>query len=70
MRISSWHGIWLAVDGTEPDLIVDILKTWRDSLLHQHKTKYDKAIEGVMAIQSDDNPLIIESKLKACFSLL
>ena len=61
------YGLRLAVDGTEPDLIMDILETWRDSLLHQHKTKYDKVIEGIMSIQSGDNPRIIESKLKRLF---
>ena len=61
------YGVRLAVDGTEPDLIMDILETWRESLLHEHKSKYQKVIEGIMAIQSGDNPRIIESKLKRLY---
>ena len=61
------YGVRLAVDHTEPDLIMDILEAWRDSLLHEHQSKYQKVIEGIMAIQSSDSPRIIESKLKRIY---
>ena len=57
----------LAVDGTEPDLIMDILETWKDSLLHEQERKYQKVIEALMAIQSGDNPRIVEHKLSVLY---
>lgn len=60
-------GVRLAVDGTEPDLIMDILETWMESLLHEQKRKYQKVIEGIMAIQSGDNPRIVEHKLSVLY---
>ncbi len=57
----------LAVDGTEPDLIMDILKTWLASLEHEYKTKHQKVIEGIMSIQSGDNPRIVEHKLSVIY---
>jgi len=59
--------VQLAVDGTEPDLIMDILETWMESLLHEQKRKYQKVIEGIMAIQSGDNPRIIGHKLEVLY---
>lgn len=59
--------IRLAVDGTEPDLILDLLETWMESLVHEQKRKYQKAIEGIMAIQSGDNPRIVEHKLSVIY---
>lgn len=57
----------LVVDGTEPALIMDMLETWKKSLLREQETKYIKVIEAVMAIQSGDNPKIIEHKLSLIF---
>lgn len=57
----------LAVDGTEPDLIMDIMKTWLESLEHEYKRKHQKVIEGIMAIQSGDNPRIVEYKLQRLY---
>ena len=59
--------VQLAVDGTEPDLIMDILKTWMESLVHEQETKYKKVIEAIMAIQSGDNPRIVAHKLEVIF---
>ena len=60
-------GIRLATDGTEPELIVTILGTWMESLLHEQKVKYRKTIEGIMSIQSGDNPRIVEQKLNVLY---
>ena len=57
----------LAVDGTEPALIADLLQTWMRSLLHEHEVKYRKVIEGMMAIQAGDNPRIVEHKLSVIY---
>jgi flagellar motor component MotA len=59
--------IHLMVDGTEPDLIMDILKTWMNSLLHEQEVKYLKVIEGIKAVQHGDNPRIIEKKLEVLY---
>ncbi len=57
----------LTVDGTEPALIMDMLETWKKSLMHEHEVKYWKVIEGIMSIQSGDNPRIIEHKLSVIY---
>lgn len=68
----------LVVDGTEPALIMDMLETWKKSLLHEHEVKYQallhehevkyiKTIEAMMAIQAGDNPKIIAHKLSTIF---
>ena len=57
----------LAVDGTEPDLIVDILETWLESLAHEYKRKHQKVIEGIMSIQAADHPRVVEHKLSLIF---
>jgi len=57
----------LAIDGTEPALIMDILETWLTSLEHEYKRKHQKVIEGIMAIQAGDNPRIIERKLEVIY---
>ena len=59
--------VQLVVDGTEPGLIMDILETWMESLLHEQKRKYQKVIEGAMAIQAGDNPRIVEHKLEVIY---
>lgn len=57
----------LAVDGTEPALIMDIMETWLQSLEHEYKRKRQKVIEGIMSIQSGDNPRIVEHKLSVLY---
>ena len=57
----------LAIDGTEPDLIMDILETWLESLEHEYGRKHQKVIEGIMSIQSGDNPRIVEHKLQVIY---
>ena len=42
-------GFRLAVDGTEPDLILGILTTWLESLEHEYRRKHQKVIEGIMS---------------------
>lgn len=60
-------GVNLAADGTEPELIMDMLKTWKRSLLHEQEMKYTKVIEGIMSIQSGDNPRIVEHKVSLIY---
>ena len=55
------------VDGTEPGLVMDILEAQQESLLREHEVKLRKVVEGVMAIQSGDNPRIVGQKLQALY---
>ena len=59
--------IRLIVDGTEPGLVVNILEAQQESLLRAQEIKYRKVVEGVMSIQSGDNPRIVEQKLKSLY---
>ena len=61
------EAVRLAVDGTEPELVQAILSTWMESLLHEQEVKYRKALEGIMSIQSGDNPRIIGQKLNVLY---
>ena len=60
-------GLRLAVDGTEPELVQAILGTWMSSLIHEHEVKYRKVMEGIMSIQSGDNPRIVEQKMNVLY---
>ncbi len=59
--------IELAIDGTEPALITDMMETWLQSMERDFPTKYRKVIEGVSSIQHGDNPLIVEFKLSRIY---
>jgi len=60
-------GVRLAVDGTEPELIQDILQKWMQSLMHDHEVKFQKVIAGMLSVQSGDNPRITEQKLNVMY---
>jgi flagellar motor component MotA len=58
------EALQLAVDGTEPDLLRDILETRLvRAILPQQETRCRMIIEAMMAIQSGDNPGIIRHKM-------
>ena len=58
----------LAVDGTQPDLIQDILETRSQKvMLPQQETQGRMVIEALMAIQSGDNPRIIRHKMSTFY---
>ncbi|HIG52877.1 MAG TPA: hypothetical protein EYG11_10585 [Candidatus Latescibacteria bacterium] len=61
------RAILLAVDGTQPELIKDMLDKWQASLLREQEVKYRKVIEGLRGIQAGDNPRIVEHKLAMIF---
>ncbi|MFC1526314.1 FliG C-terminal domain-containing protein [Candidatus Latescibacterota bacterium] len=58
----------LAADGTEPDLLSDILHTRRQALVHHLDTRMRMIIEGVMCLHSRDQPAIVIHKLNAVYS--
>ncbi len=58
------EALQLAVDGTEPDLLRDILQTRLvRAILPQQETRCWMIIEAMMAIQSGDNPGVIRHKM-------
>lgn len=61
------EGILLVVDGTEPDLVVDILEQRSNTILHNRTTRGKMAVEAWMAIHSGDNPAIVAHKLSTFF---
>jgi len=56
-------GLWIIIDGTEPDLILDVLGTWRDTLLLNHERALDMTIAGLLALQAGDNPTIVRLRM-------
>lgn len=58
------EALGLMIDGTEPDLIEDILATRSQYALRIGRdTRSKMVIEALMAIQSDDNPRLVHHKL-------
>lgn len=58
------EALQLAVDGTEPDLLRDILETrLKRAILPQQETRCRMIVEAMMAIQSGDNPGVIRHKM-------
>lgn len=54
----------LAVDGTEPALVRDLLETrLEQAILPHQRTRGLMAIEGTMAVYAGDNPLLVRHKL-------
>jgi hypothetical protein len=60
-------GIQLAVDGTEIDLVADLLTTKMQALVHSYETRCRMIIEGVKAIQNGENPRIVEHRLSSFY---
>jgi len=61
------EGIALIVDGTEPDLIQDLLETRAATILRNRTVRGHMVIEGCMSILSGDNPAIVRHKLETYY---
>lgn len=62
------EGLRLAVDGTEPDLIADILKQRSEfALLPRRRTRSSMVLEGLVATMAGDSPHIVHHKLGALY---
>jgi flagellar motor component MotA len=61
------EAVRLAVDGTEPDLIQDMLETRAQTIARNRRTRNSMIIEGVLAIMAGDNPGIVRYKLEAIY---
>ncbi len=59
------RGIQLIVDGTDPDIVKDIISNRIDSESNLLKTENMIIIEGVLSVQAGDNPRIVLERLKA-----
>ena len=55
------------VDGTEPDLVEDLLETRGGTILRRRTVRGHMAIEGWMSIQALDNPAIVRVKVGTLF---
>lgn len=60
-------GIQLAVDGTEIDLVTELLTTKMQALVHSYETRCRMIIEGVKAIKNGENPRIVEHRLSSFY---
>lgn len=58
----------LAVDGTEPALLEDILLTRTRALLQSLDNRLKMTIEGLASIHAGDNPSIVAHKMTAIYS--
>lgn len=61
------EGVRLAIDGTEPALVRDILETQQIPRMHRLRTTYALMIEAVMCIICGDNPHIVAYKLEVIY---
>lgn len=60
-------GMRLMVDGTEPQLITDILEAEARSILREHQVKLEKVTMGIASLQQGTNPAILAHKLSVIY---
>ena len=58
--------VW-AVDGTGTDLITGLMETKMQTLLHSYELRCRMIIEGLKAVQSGENPRIVEKRLHSLY---
>ncbi|MFC1525837.1 FliG C-terminal domain-containing protein [Candidatus Latescibacterota bacterium] len=63
------RGVKYVVDGTEPDLILDLLETRAQTLVRYQETRERMIIEGMAAIASGDNPRIVQHKVSTLYAV-
>jgi len=63
------EGLRLLVDGTEPALLADFLKTRIRAILQHLENRQLVILEGVVAICAGDNPQIVAHKLSAVYQV-
>jgi len=61
------EGIRLIVDGTEPDLVRDVLETRGQTVVRNRQVRDRLTIEGILAIMAGDNPGIVRYKLETIY---
>lgn len=61
------EGVRLVIDGTEPDLVMDLLETRRMPLIQRRVMGLRMMVEAVFAVLSGDNPRIVAYKLETFY---
>ena len=61
------EALQLTIDGVEPDLIKELLKTRKRTLLHHYEMRYRMIVEGLLCIRSGDHHRIVNRKLQAIY---
>ena len=61
------YGLQLAVDGTDPDIIEEMLTTQARTLVQNLETRCQMIVAGVRAIQNDENPRIVNHRLMSFY---
>jgi hypothetical protein len=59
--------IGMALDGTEPDIIVDELRLLQASKMHEIGSKYAQIQEGIRAVQLGIDPQFVERRLRRIY---
>ncbi|MFH1570071.1 MAG: FliG C-terminal domain-containing protein [Gemmatimonadota bacterium] len=62
------EGLRLVVDGTEPDLVLDMLETRAETLVRDLVVRLRMVIEGAASIASGDHPHVTRRKVNALYS--
>jgi len=62
------YGLCLAVDHTDPEVVVDLLETRTSSLVHAYQSRCQMIVAGIAAIQAGTNPRILDHKLSALYA--
>lgn len=61
------YGIQLAVDGTEPHVLEEMLNTRAQTLVQELDTRCRMIVAGVRAIHNDENPRIVDQRLASFY---
>jgi hypothetical protein len=61
------YGLQLAVDGTDPDIIEEMLTTQSRTLVQNLETRCQMIVACVRAIQNDENPRIVDHRLASFY---
>ena len=61
------EGMRLAIDGTEPPLLEDMLETRKKALVHSFETRCDMIIAGVMALRRGVPWRVVDQKLASFY---
>ncbi|MFC1526316.1 FliG C-terminal domain-containing protein [Candidatus Latescibacterota bacterium] len=62
------EGLQMAVDGTEPDLVMDMLETRADTLVRDLVVRMRMVIEAAASISAGDHPRITRRKVNSLYS--
>ncbi len=59
------EALQLIIDGTDPDLVEEILRNQVDAITYHRELLYDLMIEGVLGIQAGNSSWILEKRLRS-----